>query len=262
MAESQPHALFEQVGRVGLITLNRPERLNALSGQLTSLLVQHVVACNENPGIGAIVITGAGRGFCSGADMSSLDPTPAPAAGGRAYEGSPVPELFTNSKPIIAAINGPAIGAGLTLTLGCDIRLASERATFSARFVRVGSTPEFASTYFLPQVVGLPNALELVLTARIIDAETALGMGLVSRVLPHDDLVPEAMALAAEIADNPMMQVRAAKRLLHANAVNNNVRAVILAEEGVRTTARQSDDAKEARAAFAEKRPPVFNQPR
>ncbi|HEY7294747.1 MAG TPA: enoyl-CoA hydratase-related protein [Dehalococcoidia bacterium] len=248
--------LFERRERVGLVTLNRPDRLNAWSGAMADGLRAAIEECNEDAGIGAIVITGAGRGFCAGADLRP-DPN-APARQRRGAE-EPFPLFLQRSKPVIAAINGPAIGVGLTMPLACDIRIASDRARLSMRFVRIGLTPEYGSTYHLPQIAGLGFAAELILTGRIIDATEALRMGVVNRVVPHDDLLDTALALGEEIAFNPEQQVRWSKRLLYANASAGTNYAVLDAEDEIFGQARRSEAFTEAGRAFAEKREPRFH---
>jgi 2-(1,2-epoxy-1,2-dihydrophenyl)acetyl-CoA isomerase len=171
-----------------------------------------------------------------------------------------VPIVVRRGKPIIAAINGPAIGVGLTMPLSCDIRIASERATFSVRFVKVGLTPECGSSRNLPAVVGLGNALYMALTGRIVDAGEAKERGLVDRVVPHERLMDEAMALAEEIAANPGDAVWAAKRLLHENAAEADLRRVVTQEGHVLRQVRVLPDHAEAVRAFIEKREPRFNR--
>jgi 2-(1,2-epoxy-1,2-dihydrophenyl)acetyl-CoA isomerase len=253
-----PQVLFERRGRVGLIMLNRPERLNAWSAEMAQLVRQSIEECNADEGIGAIVITGQGRGFCSGADLRR-DRSADGAAPRRRGDEEPVPFFMQRSKPLIAAINGPAVGVGLTLTLCCDVRLASENARLSARFVRIGLTPELGSTYFLPQIVGLGAAAELILSGRIIDAAEAGRIGLVNRVVPADALLDEAIALGEEIAFNPTQHVAWAKRLLYSNAANDNLRSVLQSEDEIFTQATQSAAFAEAGRAFVEKRDPHFH---
>ncbi|MBI2761802.1 MAG: enoyl-CoA hydratase/isomerase family protein [Chloroflexi bacterium] len=255
---TQPHVLFERRGRVGLVTLNRPERLNAWSAEMAATVRSSIEECNADDGIGAVVITGAGRGFCSGADLrrdrSADQQAPRPRG-----EEEPLPFFLQRSKPLIAAINGPAVGVGLTLTLCCDARVASDQARLSARFVRIGLTPELGSTYFLPQIVGLGSAMELILTGRIIDAPEALRIGLVNKVVPHEQLLDEAMALADEIAFNPTQHVRWAKRLIYSNAANDNLRSVLQSEDEIFGQATRTDAFAEAGRAFVEKRQPRFH---
>jgi 2-(1,2-epoxy-1,2-dihydrophenyl)acetyl-CoA isomerase len=255
---TQPHVLFEKRGRVGLITLNRPEKLNAWSQEMARLVQESIEDCNGDDGIGAVVITGQGRGFCSGADLRR-DRSADTGTPRRRGESEPLPFFMQRSKPLIAAINGPAVGVGLTLTLCCDVRLASDNARLSARFVRIGLTPELGSTYFLPQIVGLGNAAELILTGRIIDAAEAGRVGLVNKVVPADRLLDEALALAEEIAFNPTQHVSWAKRLLYSNAANDNLRSVLQSEDEIFGQATRTDAFAEAGRAFAEKRDPRFH---
>ena len=258
--------LYEKRGRVGLITLNRPDKLNAWTPRMEGEFIDCVQRASEDGEVGALVVTGAGRGFCAGADISGWDQDI--AAGGRRprspllnQEGSPeVPNVLRRAKPVIAAINGPAVGIGLTMPLACDIRIASERARFSARFVKVGLTPECGSSRNLPAVAGLANALFLTLTGRIIEADEAKERGLVDRVVPHESLMDEAMALAEEIAANPGDAVWTAKRLLHENAAEADMRRVVNAEGPAIREMRRLPDHAEAVRAFMEKREPKFDQ--
>jgi 2-(1,2-epoxy-1,2-dihydrophenyl)acetyl-CoA isomerase len=255
-----PAALFEKRGRVGLITLNRPERLNAWSAEMAQLVREMLEECNADDGIGAAVITGQGRGFCSGADLQRRrEEATGAAPPRRQVDEEPLPFFLQRSKPIVAAINGPAIGIGLTLTLCCDVRVASDQARLSARFLRIGLTPELGSSFFLPQIVGLGFAAELILTGRIIDAAEASRVGLVNKVVPHDQLIQEAIALAEEIAFNPTQHVAWAKRLIYSNAANDNLRSVLQVETEIFGQAARTDAFVEAGRAFAEKRQPNFH---
>lgn len=264
--------LFEQRDRVAVITLNRPERLNAWTWQMGAEISDAVRRCNDDASVGAIVVTGAGRGFCSGADIQGFnraieqreatdDEDEKRRASGPPGRRESYAQFFPASKPIIAAINGPSIGVGLTLTLPMDLRIASDQARFSMRFVRMGITPEVASTVYLPQIVGLANALEMVLTGRIIGADDALRIGLVQKVVPAGQLMDEALALAGEIAHNPTDAAMSAKRLVHRNMVDNDMQAVVERENAAIYAAYQSPNHKEAIRAFIEKRQPIFNQP-
>lgn len=256
MPDSEPHVLYEQRGRVAILTLNRPERLNAWSAEMAHLVQTYIEQANTDPSVGAIILTGQGRGFCSGADLSG---------GGRPANSAPkadpeaLPSLMQRSKPIIAAINGPAVGVGLTLPICCDLRIASDRARLSMRFVRIGLTPELGSTYFLPQIVGLAYANELILTGRIIDAAEAGRIGLVNHVVPHESLMDEAMKLAEEIAFNPSRHVQWAKKMIYSNAANDNLRSVLQVEDEIFGQALGTDARVEAAVAFREKRDPDFH---
>jgi 2-(1,2-epoxy-1,2-dihydrophenyl)acetyl-CoA isomerase len=263
--------LFEQRGRVGVITLNRPQRLNAWTWRMNGEIADAVERCNGDAGIGCIVLTGAGRGFCSGADMGAFDRAIDQRAQATSEEerraASAPPErarnevgFYQRSKPMICAINGPAIGVGLTMTLTMDLRIASDQARFAMRFVRMGITPEASSTLYLPQIVGIANALELSMSGRIIGAEDALRFGLVSRVVPHERLMVETMALANEIAANPTDAVWEAKKLMHRNMVEQDREAVVRREGVVITKQYESAGHKEAVRSFLEKRQPRFNE--
>jgi enoyl-CoA hydratase/carnithine racemase len=170
-----------------------------------------------------------------------------------------VPLALADSKPIIAAINGPAVGIGLTLSLACDIRIASEKARFSARFVRVGLTPECGSTRNLPEVAGMETAMILALTGRIVDASDPLARKLVSRVVPHEDLMPSAHVLAREIASGPSDPVWLTKRMLRRNSVEQNLRQVVDTETQLIDQVRDRPAHREAVLAFKEKREPRFH---
>lgn len=256
--------LFEQRERVGLITFNRPDRLNPWSRVMAREICEAIQRCNEDEGVGAVVLTGAGRGYCSGAELPS---GAAPAVGAPTRElvegfgpgNDPLPIFFRRSKPIICAINGPAVGIGLTHALVSDARIASDRARLGAVFVRVGFTPEVASTHYLPQIAGLQNALELMLTGKIVDAQEAFRLGLVNKVVPHESLLDEALAFAAQIAANPTWQLMQTKRMLWDFESEQDIGKVLAVEgplfaEAARTPARQ-----EAIRAFREKREPDFH---
>lgn len=264
---------LERVGRVLIITLNRPERLNAWTRQMEAEFITAVREAAMDDSIGCLVVTGAGRAFCAGADIGGWRAqhdqatTALPAAKSLlistdlSREAGPnvTPALF-EGKPIVAAINGPAIGVGLTLSLACDIRIASDAAKFSLRFVRVGLTPELGSTHNLPAVAGVETAMELALTGRIIDAKDPLAQRIVSRVVPAIDLMPSAMSLAAEIASGPMSAVWLTKRLIRQNEAQQNVRVVIDSEVATFRELSGKPDHVEAVTAFSERRTPRFNE--
>lgn len=261
----------EPVGRVLKLTLNRPEKLNAWTRQMEAEFITAVREAAADDSVGCIVVTGAGRAFCAGADMGGWrerhESANQPGANRSlllstdlSREAGPnvAPALF-EGKPVIAAINGPAIGVGLTLSLACDIRIASEAARFSIRFVRVGLTPELASTHNLASVAGMEAAMELALTGRIITARDPLAQRLVSRIVPADELLPTAMALAEEIASGPLNAVWLAKRLIRQNAAQQNLRLVIESEVATFRELFGKPDHVEAVTAFTEKREPRFN---
>jgi 2-(1,2-epoxy-1,2-dihydrophenyl)acetyl-CoA isomerase len=257
--------LFEQRGRVGLVTFNRPDRLNPWSRVMAQEICGAIQRCNEDEGIGAVVLTGAGRGYCSGAEIRPAQPAtggigdPRELVEGFGPDHDPIPVFFHKSKPIVCAINGPAVGIGLTHALVADARIASDRARLGAVFVRVGFTPELASTHYLPQVAGLQNALELMLTGRIVDAQEALRLGLVNRVVAHESLIDEALAFAAQIAANPSWQTMQTKRMVWEHESEQDTRKVLAAEDPAFAEASRTPARQEAIRAFIEKREPQFH---
>jgi 2-(1,2-epoxy-1,2-dihydrophenyl)acetyl-CoA isomerase len=271
-AEQYEQILFDRRERVGTITLNRPDRLNAWTWRMSAEIGDAIERFNDDAGIGAIVITGAGRGFCSGADIGgfnrAIEGRDRAAAGDAAAAADSDEqrarrrgiEFYQQSKPIVAAINGPAIGVGLTMTLTMDLRIASDQARFAVRFVRMGLTPEAESSLYLPQIVGIANALELSLTGRIVNADDALRFGLVSRVVPHERLMDEALALAREIAESPTDAVWNAKKLMHRNMVEQDRESVLRRENAAIVHQYSSAGHREAIRAFVEKRQPRFNE--
>jgi enoyl-CoA hydratase/carnithine racemase len=209
---------YEKRGAVAILSLNRPDALNALSRDMKNELKECMQRAAGDADVAVLILTGKGRAFSAGGDLHNFK---------RAYEAyrdkgpdesfadPALPKAFIDfPKPLIAAVNGPAVGFGLTVSLICDIRIASDRALFNCAFVRIGVTPEFGSSYFLPRLVGYGKAIELTLTAQPIDAAEALKIGLVNRVTPHDMLMPEALEMAAGIARFPKEAVRASKALL------------------------------------------------
>lgn len=259
-----PHEmiLVETEGRVGIITFNRPERLNALHETMMAETRGQIEAWNSEPAIGAIILTGAGRAFCSGADITGWHRAIEQREKGVPAERRMQEESWVlfcqRSKPIICAINGPAIGAGLTTTLPCDIRIASEQARLSMRFVRVGVIPELASTHILSHIVGMGQALELMLSGKIIDRAEAARIGLVNRVVPHDKVMEEALAIAQEVAFNPTESLLAIKRLTWQNLDEGDIVTIQEREWQEFAAAIGRPSFKEAVSAFIEKRQPDF----
>ena len=245
---------------VATITLNRPQRLNAWTKQMSDELVHAVDICNEDSSIGAMIITGEGRGFCAGLDMEQgfkarLDGNDAET------EGPPTTnwvQLVRESKPIVAAVNGAAVGIGVTSILPTDVIVASEQAKFGLAFVRMGLVPELASSHFLVQRVGFGAANEMCLTGRLYSAREAHGMGLVDHLVPHDELMGKALELALLMAANPSTQTRWIKQLLTANGSETDLGAVMEREGKLLTQAFVTPEHAEAVAAFLEKREPDF----
>jgi enoyl-CoA hydratase/carnithine racemase len=220
---------------VALLTLNRPERLNAWTPRMSVELAHAIEAANADANVGAIVLTGAGRGFCAGADMQDTfrsrleghDPGLDTAGGqGGLPRGLDWVALVRESKPIIAAVNGAAVGIGLTMILPCDVIVASRVARFGMFFVKVGLVPELASTHFLVQRMGFGRASEMCLSGRLYDAADAYAWGLVDRLVASDELLPTALELAREIGAHPAPQLRWIKELLTLNGCDTDLRAV------------------------------------
>ena len=266
--------LTETRGRVGIIKFNRPEKLNALSNQMREETQRQIGAWNDDDGIGAIVLTGEGRAFCSGADLDDFSDraernkgnTPASIRTGRVAapvsvtDAYNLPAFLQTSKPLIAAVNGYSVGVGLTFILPFDVRIASTKALFSIRFIRVGLIPELGSTRILAQIVGLGNATDMCLSGRMVNAEEALRMGLVTQVAEPGDLLDTAVAKANEIANNPPGAVMLIKELLRKNPLDGDLERV-MEREGIRDQiAQRHPDHPEALAAFLEKRPARFGQ--
>jgi enoyl-CoA hydratase/carnithine racemase len=225
---------YERNGRVALVTLSRPDRLNAWTPHMASEQAHAIRTANDDDEVGAIVMTGAGRGFCAGADMQDtfkrrIDGTD-PAGDGGESGGMP-PDvdwvaLARESKPLVAAVNGAAVGIGMTMILPFDVIVASERAKFGMLFIKVGLVPELASTRLLAQRVGFGRAGEMCLTGRLYDGAEAHRMGLADRIAPAGELLDTAVALAGEIAANPGPQLRMIKQLLTDNAVESDLQLV------------------------------------
>jgi 2-(1,2-epoxy-1,2-dihydrophenyl)acetyl-CoA isomerase len=253
--------IVEREGDIGVVTLNRPERMNAMTYQMSQEYSDAVAELNEDPAIGAIVVTGNGRAFCAGVDISRFEDNVRERDGETVTRPAPRinwVQYVRDAKPIVVAINGACIGAGLTRTLPCDVRIASDRAVFSMRFVRVGIVPELASTQLLAQIVGLQNAIDLSLSGRNIDAQEAARIGLVLKTVPHDDLLPTAKALAREYAQIGPDCLLETKRLIYANCVEQDIPTVQRRESEALGRRRGSEEQREAVTAFREKRQPKF----
>jgi enoyl-CoA hydratase/carnithine racemase len=258
--------LYDVVDGVATVTLNRPDRLNAVNTTVIRELVDAFDGADRDDAVRAVIVTGAGRAFCAGADLGGGGATFA-AGPGRAdhpeehRDGGGVVTLriFDMVKPVIAAINGPAVGFGITMTLAMDVRLASTAARIGFVFARRGVVPEACSTWFLPRLVGIARAAEWTYTGRVFGAEEARAGGLVSQVLPPEALLPTARALALEIAQNTSaVSVALTRQMLWRLLGADDPRAAHRLDSlGMWHTGR-SPDAHEGVTAFLEKRPPRF----
>ena len=254
---------YDVASSIATITLNRPEKLNAFFGDMRDELVDAARRASGDAGVRAVVLTGAGRGFCAGGDvtyMSELmerqdrDAFRNLVDGGRELAAA----FLSSAKPVIAAVNGIAAGGGMSLALCCDIRIAATTASFSQAFVKVGMHPDWGATYLLPRLIGAGRALELALTGRVVSADEALAIGLVSKVVPASDLLAEATALAASLAALPPLALAAIKRTL-VGATPPSLDAAFTLEAEAQDLLFATRDAREAMAAFREKRKGVFS---
>ncbi|PRZ42792.1 short chain enoyl-CoA hydratase /enoyl-CoA hydratase [Antricoccus suffuscus] len=252
--------LVDQHDAVLQITLNRPERMNAWTRQMSAELTSAIEAANADDSVGAIVVTGAGRGFCAGADIGAVfaDKTPAPSDAKATNQVSDWVALCRRSKPLIAAVNGASVGVGLTMILPFDQIVASEDAKLSARFVKMGLVPELASSHFLISRCGYGAGSWLALSGTTILGTEAGRIGLVDRVVAADKVLECAMSMATELAANPPTQLRFIKELLTVNAVESDLSLVQQREMERLSEAYETAEHAEAISAFQEKRTPVF----
>ena len=246
---------------VVLVTLNRPDRMNAITFQMFDEMHDLCRGLLSDQDARAVVITGAGRGFCAGLDLDDAetlpDMTPHEMMLGQQHWAGAFVNFHELPQPVIAAVNGAAAGGGLGLALAADIRLASPAARFNAAFVRIGlSAGDVGVSWSLPRVVGLGRAAEIMLTGRFVDAEEAAAIGLVNRVVPEDALLDESFAIAEQIAANTPFGVTLTKRVLNANVDAGSLSQAVEVENRGQTLATRGQDFREALAAFREKRPP------
>jgi 2-(1,2-epoxy-1,2-dihydrophenyl)acetyl-CoA isomerase len=261
--------IYEKKGHVGIVTLNRPERLNALSHPLCSETIDALDAAQLDDDVRVVVITGAGRGFCSGADLRARFVTDAaeapegeePSIADRRYNIRYV-QMVAHAvarldKPYIAAVNGPAAGAGMDMASMADIRIAGQSARFTQAYTRNGIVAGDGGAYFLPRIVGMAKALELLWTSRIFSADEALALGYVSRVVPDEKLMEETLAFADELAAGPPVAIQYIKQLAYKSAQVDLDTALRMAQ-WTQTVTSVTEDAAEARQANRDKRPPLF----
>lgn len=262
---------FEQIrytidGPVATIVLARPDKLNAYTAVMGAELAEALRKAGADEQVRVIILTGEGRGFCAGADISggadsfgSGGPNFAAEGKRRQDGGGFVGALFDSPKPVIAAINGAAVGVGATLTLPCDIRIAADTARFGFVFARRGLVPEAGSAWFLPQIVGLPQALRWCLSGKIFDAAEAEVGGLVSEVVPADELLARAREIALEIAESTApVSIALTRQMLWRFASEASPAGALKVDGGFAMTLGAGPDVREGVAAFLEKRAPAF----
>lgn len=254
---------YEVAEHVATITLNRPERMNTISGPMLDELTATLVRANEDRDVRVVVLTGTGRAFCAGLDL--IEASSGEGIGGKDrrppetidLRNTPPTVLFQMDKPVICALNGSAAGYGMDLALGCDIRIMADNAKLAAAFVKRGVLPESGGTWFLPRMLGWAKAAEIIFTGRTLSAAECLADGLVNKVVPADEVGAEARSMALEIAANAPMAVRGAKRLMRMGleeSFETHVQHVYLQLLPLFA----SDDFKEGVASFLEKRPAAF----
>lgn len=257
---SHEYIVAEQQGRVGIITFNRPDRLNAMIPDMGAEIQAQLEAWEKDDSVGAIVLTGEGRAFCSGADISNFErQLSSPGSGSEDERDLWYLTLREMSKPTIAAINGVAVGLGLTCTLLCDMRIVAVDARLSFRFVRLGITPELGSTHTLPRLIGLERANEVMFTGRFFTGQEAKEMGMVLEACSKEDVVGRAVELAQTIAEAPVWQLAETKRMLRDNPIAHDFRKINMEESGIFRKAMGTPEHSEAISAFREKRDPRFH---
>jgi 2-(1,2-epoxy-1,2-dihydrophenyl)acetyl-CoA isomerase len=254
---------YERDGHVGLITLDRPAKLNALDLGLRTDLFAALDEVRGDDEVRALVITGAGRGFCAGVDLSGAGRMSTGASRQNeqldrmGWVGRQATTLYELDKPVVAAVNGPAAGAGMSLSLACDLRVGGPGARFRTAFAERSLSPDSGMSFFLPRIVGYSRAMDLILTSRDVDAAEAYRLGLLDRLVDGDP-VPAAVELAGQIAALPPLALRTAKRVVQHSQEASLRDALVSEMAGLEVSRRAKGDVAEAFASFAEKRPGVF----
>jgi enoyl-CoA hydratase/carnithine racemase len=253
--------LYEVKDKIATITLNRPDKLNAFTGPMIDAWARALADAQADPNVNVIVVTGAGRAFCAGGDVARMgegEPTPLDHKNQLWEHIHRVPKtLETVDKPVMAMVNGLAVGAGMGMTVMCDVRVAAQSARFSTGYVKVGLVPGDGDTYFLPRLIGAAKALDLLWTADFVEAPEALRLGIVQRVYPDAELREQTYAFARQIADGPQVPIRMIKRLVY-QSLRLDLRTHLDLVSSHMGLVRQTLDHKEGVAAFKEKRAPKF----
>ena len=258
---TQPHVLYEIKNHVAIITLNRPEARNAFSHEMITLWNDYLKQARGDNTVRVIIVTGTGDTFCSGGDIREMAEGRLQSWDMKSFLWDGVHRITLTledlDKPVIAAINGAAMGAGMDMAIMCDMRVCSENARFAESYINMGVIAGDGGAYFLSRLVGTSKALELLLTGKMITPEQALQWGIVNRVVPHEDLMKETMALAETIANKPPLAVRMMKRAVY-QAQTSSLRSHLDYISSQMALLSETDDHREAAQAFLEKRAPVF----
>jgi 2-(1,2-epoxy-1,2-dihydrophenyl)acetyl-CoA isomerase len=253
------NVLIEKKGHVFIIRLNQPNSMNSLEKDLRDDFKEALMQFRDDQDARVAILTGQGRAFCAGGSLTELKQGMTAVAGVNYMQSvSEIIQLITNiAKPIVAAVNGAAVGAGFNIALACDMVIASSNAVFSQAFAKVGLIPDLGGLYFLPRVVGMHKAKELIFTAKMIKADEALQMGIVNRVVVAEEFDARVMDIASKIAEGPSVAFGLGKLIL-SRSMEKNLDDVLQFENLVQAICMQSDDHKEGVKAFYEKRNPVF----
>lgn len=257
--------LIEREGKVAILTLNRPNTLNALNKELQDSIIATCRELRDDDRIWAVIITGTGRGFCSGVDLQGArqDPDQVPPRQERldiyGWVGRLSTALYkTLDKPVIAAVNGVAAGAGMSVSLACDLRVGTEKTRFKVVFPERSLSPDTGMSFFLPRIVGYSRACDLIFTSRFVEAEEAFRIGLLDRLVPSEDLMTEAVKLAEQIAFWPPVAMQSARRVLQLSMESDFETQLRNESVGLILSRRAPHDMKEQRDSFLERRSPEF----
>ena len=261
-----PDVIVERHDRVMLLRFNRPERMNAMGGTLMPEFMDAIEEGTKDDSIGAFVVTGEGRAWCAGADLEAAgqrrESGSAPARRSAGLDtmgpGRSILAIYKSGKPMIAAVNGVAVGGGFGLCSAFDIRIASDRARFGTIFIKRALASDFGLSYFLPRMVGHERATELFYSGRIVEAEEALELGIVSRIVPHDQLIEESIEFATQVANQPPMALAYTRRMLQ-HSQWATLEQQLEMEWPLQRDLLQGPEFNEAVAAFREKREPNYN---
>ena len=261
-----PDVIVERHDRVMLLRFNRPERMNAMGGTLMPEFMAAIEEGTKDDGVGALVVTGEGRAWCAGADLEDAGQRQQSGSAPRRRSsqldtmgpGRSILAIYKSGKPMIAAVNGVAVGGGFGLCSAFDIRIASDRARFGTIFIKRAIAADYGLSYFLPRMVGAERAAELFYTGRIVEAEEALQLGIVSRVVPHDQLLEESLAFASQVANQPPTALSYTRRMLQ-HSQWATLEQQLEFEWPLQRDLIQGPEFKEAVAAFREKREPNYN---
>lgn len=256
-----PHMLYSMQKNIAVLTINRPDARNAFSPEMIGMWRDYLKEAGDNDAVNVIVVTGTGDTFCSGGDIRDMAEGKLRSWDMKRFLWEGVHRIILTlediDKPVIAAINGAAMGAGMDMAIMCDIRVSSDRAKLGESYIQMGLVPGDGGAWFLPRLIGVSKALELFLTADVLDAGEALSLGIVNRVVPHENLMEETMKLASRIAQKPPLAVKMMKRAVY-QGTTSTLRSHLDYISSQMSLLSETYDHAEAARAFLEKRKPVF----